>query len=99
MSTSRNTFQYKESISINRLNFLNMVVRNNDLNKKELRVCLHLLTHLDSVSYKEVSKKQIAYDLNISKSDVSKSIETLIEYEIIQEGSSASVDRGLKLLF
>jgi len=99
MATSRNTFQYKESISVNRFNFLERVVRNNDLSKKDLRVCLHLLTHLDSVSYKEVSKKQIAFDLNLSKSDVTKSIKNLIDFEVIDEGSSASVDGGYKLLF
>lgn len=100
MSTSKSTFQYKESISINRQNFLDMVVRNNDLKKKELRVCLHLLTHLDSVHYKEVSKKQIAYDLRISKSDVSDAINTLVDMGIITVGASASVgEKGLKLLF
>lgn len=99
MSTSKNTFQYKESISLNRHNFLERVVRNYDLGKKDLRVCLHLLTHLDSVSYKEVSKKQIAFDLSMSKSDVSKAIDNLIDYEVIEEGSSASVNGGYRLLF
>ncbi len=99
MSSSKNTFQYKESMSINRHGFLNKVVRNNDLNKKELRVCNHLLTHLDGVNFKEISKKQIAYDLNISKSDVTDAIYTLIDHEIIEEGSSASVKHGLRFLF
>lgn len=99
MSTSKNTFQYKHTISINRSNFLELVVRNNDLSKKELRVCLHLLTHLDGVTFKTVSKKQIAYDLKISKSDVSDAIDTLTRYEIIETGDSGSVDSGLRLLF
>lgn len=99
MATSKSTYQYKHSISINRQNFLDMVVRNDELTKKDLRVCLHLMTHLDSESYKEITKKQIAYDLEISKADVTKAIDNLIEYGIIRKGSSASVDGGLKLLF
>ena len=99
MSTSKSTYQYKYSISVNRQNFLNMVVRNYDLSKKDLRVCLHLMNHLDSASYKEISKKQIAYDLEISKADVTKAIDNLIEHEIIEKGSSASVSGGFKLLF
>ena len=97
--SSRKTFQYKESISVNRDRFLEKVVRNRDLNKKDLRVCLHLLTHLDSVNYKEISKKQLAYDLDMTKSEVGKAINNLIEYDVIDIGSSASVDKGLKLLF
>ena len=97
--SSRNTFQYKESISVNRDRFLERVVRNNELSKKDLRVCLHLLTHLDSVNYKEISKKQLAYDLDLTKSEVGKAINNLIENGVIELGSSASVDKGLKLLF
>ena len=99
MATSKSTYQYKHSISINRANFLDMVVRNYDLKKNDLRVCLHLMTHLDSESYKEISKKQIAFDLNTDKADVTKAINNLIKYEIIAKGSSASVNGGLKLLF
>ena len=99
MSTRRYTFQYKEIISINRDSFLNTVVRNDNLSKKDLRVLAHLMTHLDGMNFKAMSKKTIAQDLNISKSDVDKSIENLIDNEILQVGSSASVEKGYRLLF
>lgn len=95
----RNTFQYTETISVNREKFLDIVVRNEELNKKDLRVCLHLLTHLDSMIYKDISKKQIAEDLNLSKKDVSSAIENLIIEGVIENGSSATVSNGYKLLF
>ena len=93
----RNTFQYTETTSVNREKFLDVVVRNENLSKKDLRVCLHLLTHLDSMVFKEISKKQIADDLNISKKDISSSIENLILNGIIESGSSATVSKGYKL--
>jgi len=99
MSTRRHTFQYKETISINRDLFLNVVVRNDNLNKKALRVLLHLLTYLDATTYKEVSKKQLALDLDLNKSDVSDAIETLMYEGIICEGSSPHISKGYKLLF
>lgn len=95
----KNTFQYKVTISVNREQFLNTVVRNSNLSKKELRVLIHLMTHLDSINYKEISKKNIAADLGLTKNDVSDAIKEL-EYEnIIISGSSQSVSKGYKLLF
>lgn len=95
----KNTFQYTETISVHREKFLDFVVRNEELSKKDLRVCLHLLTHLDAMVFKDVSKKQIAEDLNMSKKDVSSSIENLLIEGIIEIGSSATVSNGYRLLF
>lgn len=97
--SKRNTFQYKHTVSLNRDAFLDVVVRNEQLSKKDLRVCMHLMTHLDSMNFKEISKKQIADDLNLSKSDVSKAIDNLIDESVITIGSSSSVKQGYKLLF
>lgn len=99
MASSASTFQYKTNISVPREDLLRRVVRCEDLNKKDLRVFLHLLTHLDAKTFKDISKKQIADDLNISKSSVSTAIENLIDYEIIEAGSSTSVNKGYRLLF
>lgn len=99
MATSKNTFQYKQTISINRDNFMNKIVLNDQLSKKDLRVILHLLTHLDSINPKEISKKQIADDLNIGKKDVNNAIETLMAHEIIDTSSSGSVRNGYLILF
>ena len=97
--SKRNTFQYKHTVSLNRDAFLEVVVRNGELSKKDLRVCMHLMTHLDSMNFKEISKKQIADDLNLAKSDVSKAINNLIDEGVIVMGSSQSVKQGYKLLF
>ena len=95
----RTTFQYKETMSINRENYLSVLVRNNNLSKKELRVALHLMAFLDSSTFKEISKKRIAEDLNISKGDVSEAIQTLIYEGVIEEGSNQHTSNGLRLMF
>ena len=80
---AKNTFQYKTTISVNRENFMEKVVRQSELKKNDIRVCMHLLTHLDSITFKDVSKKNIAYDLEMSKKEVDKSIDRLDMYGII----------------
>lgn len=95
----QSTFQYTKTMTINRDGFLRTVVRNSLLNKKDLRVICHLMTHLDSINFKEISKKQIADDLDMTKSDVSKSINNLIDFEVIEVGSTQSVKNGYRLLF
>lgn len=96
---AKNTFQYKTTISVNRENFIDKVVRQSELKKNDLRVCMHLLTHLDSITFKDVSKKNIAYDLEMTKKEVDKSIDKLVMFGIIERGSSGSVDNGYRLLF
>ena len=96
---AKNTFQYKTTISVNRERFIDVVVRNNELKKKDYRVLLHLMTHLDSMTYKEISKKNIADVLEMSKSDVNEALENLMVQGIIERGSSASVNGGYCLLF
>ena len=99
MAASSSTFQYKTNISVPREELLRRVVRCDSLSKKDLRVFLHLLTHLDAKTFRDISKKQIADDLGISKSSVSTAIENLLDYEIIESGSSTSVNKGYRLLF
>lgn len=96
---AKNTFQYKTTISINRENFISVVVDNPNLKRKDYRVLLQLLTHLDSMTYKEISKKNISDVLIMSKADVTDSINNLIEEGIIKRGSSDSVKGGYKLCF
>lgn len=93
------TFQYTDTISTNRKDLLNKVVRNSDLKKNDLRVFLHLFTHLDARTYREINKKNIAQDLGLNKSDVTEAIENLIDYDIIVEGSSQSVKDGYMFTF
>lgn len=99
MSASKSTFQYKQSISVKRDTFMDKVVLNNELSKKDLRVVLHLLTHLDSITPKEISKKHISDELGMSKKDFSTSLENLEMYGVIDCRSTGSVKNGYILLF
>ena len=93
------SFQYKQNMSINRDGFMQKVVLEENLKKKELRVLLHLLTHLDAKNPKKISKSSIAEDLNISKSDVTNAINTLLDLDIIEWDSSGSIRGGYLLTF
>ena len=99
MAGSKTTYQYKESVSVPREELMTRVVLNEDMNKKDLRVFLHLLTHLDSKVPKAITKKHIAEDLNMSKKDVSEAIENLEIFGIIECRSSGSVRNGYVFLF
>ena len=99
MATSSNTKQYKNNISLARQAFMSRVVLCEDLTKKDLRVLLHLMTHLDAVTPKEISKKNISIDLNMSKNDVCESMDRLEMFEIIDRYSTGSVKNGYILLF
>lgn len=98
-SKSNKTFQYKSTMSINRERFINVVVTNTNLTKKDLRVVMHLMTHLDSLSFRDISKKHIAETLEMSKSDVTESINNLLMQCVIERGSSDTVKNGYMLLF
>ena len=93
------TFQYKHTISINRDNFMRNIVLNELLSKKDLRVFLHLLTHLDFKNPKEISVKRISEDLNIPKKIVKECINNLFNYELITTSSEGSVDNGYLITF
>lgn len=99
MGSRQSTLQYKHVISFNRESFMEYVVQEDRLNKKELRVFLHLLTVLDSKFYKAINKKSIAKNLKIKKEDVEIALSVLMDYGIIEKGNEISVKNGYKLLF
>lgn len=99
VESSKKTHQNISTVAINRQSFLDLVVKNDNLTKKDIRVFMHLLTHLDAIKYKEVSCKNIAKDLGYDKSDVKESINNLYTEGIIDIGDSGSVERGLKFTF
>ena len=99
MANNRCTYQQVRNVSIPKKDLLELIVYNESLSKKDLRVCLHLLTALNSSTYTAVSTKSIANTLNYKKSQVEECINNLIEYNIIEMGSSDSVEDGYRLLF
>lgn len=96
---AKNTLQYKTVVSIHKDSFIKVVVDNPNLRRKDYRVLLQLMTHLDSVTYKKISKKNIADVLNMSKADVNAAIENLEFEEVIKRGDSDSVSGGYVLCF
>ena len=99
MAQSSKTFQYQATMSINREKFIDKVVTNESLTKKDLRVLMYLMTHIDAKVYKSVSKKSIAETLNMSKKDVATSLDNLCYECIISRGDSETVRGGYKSLF
>lgn len=54
------------------------------LKTKDFRVLLYLMPDLKNGEYVKINPSKIAEDLNIARSDVSKSVRRLIEKQIIQ---------------
>jgi len=98
-TSSKKTRQNVNTFSVNRKNFMDIVVKNENLSKKDLRVFIHLMTHLDGNEYRKVSYKNIALDLGYDKSDVKESINNLYTEGIVDIGDSGSVEKGLIITF
>ena len=107
----RNVHQQKTVISIPREEFLENIVLNKNLNKKDLRVALFLLTELDGYTepcsgsssdpknFKTVKAKKIAQILDISSMEVRESLKKLTNDMIIEKGNSNSSDGGYRFRF
>lgn len=104
-------YQGKVSFSVPREPFRNLIILNDSLSKKDLKVALLLLTELtgfnpgatarreDPGVYKKVSPKAIAKELDISKEDVKRSLDVLLKQGIIEEGSTPAVEKGYRFTF
>lgn len=93
------TFQNKHTITLARKGFMDEIVLNDTLSKTELRVYLHLLTHLDADDYRAIHKKAIARDLGLTKNEVENAIFTLEDQGIIDFGANGTVKKGYKFTF
>ena len=103
-------YQQLTCFTVPRENFLNMVVYNENLSKKDLRVLMLLLTKLEGINpnqetykdrdnYIKISPGNIAKDLGLSKREVLNAIDNLLDEDIIQEGSSKTVKCGYRFTF
>ena len=109
MANSLDTLQQKTSFSVNRDSFLDRVVKNEDLSKKDIRVLLLLLTSLpgycdrptrdDPKKFEAVHPKAIAKTLKMKKKDVEDCLEHLCELCIIEIGNSETIKNGYRLTF
>lgn len=104
-------YQQKLTISIPREGFLNMIIYNEELSKKDLRVALFLITELDGcrekirrtlddpLNFKRVDPSRISVQLQMKKSDVKASLEHLVEEGILERGNSHTVENGYRFTF
>ncbi len=111
MAANRCTYQQTYTVSIPKRELMNYIVLNDELNKKELRVCLYLFTVLDGwqnsssgrskdpENFKKIQASNIAKDLGYNKKDVKKVLDTLIDYGILEEGDSNGTNNGLRFCF
>lgn len=110
MANNRYTYQQTYNVSIPKKPLMRKVITNDDLSKKDLRVCLFLFTVLDGwaetlrkkedpENFKVVYPDVIAAQLDMSVKDVNKSLRTLIREKIIEEGDANGMEDGLRFRF
>ena len=110
MANNRNTYQQVRNVSINREKLLEISM-NKGLSKKDLRVFLMLLTELngwsrpksrdqeDPQNFKLIDIKTISKILDMDKKDVKKSIQNLMDADIVEPGDSDTVKNGYRFQF
>lgn len=111
MANNRCTYQQKDTVSIPKAELLDWVVMNDKLSKKDLRVCMFLLTELDGwkeplkgqytdpKNYRMINKGQIADILEMESKEVKKSIKNLVSNGILEKGDSNSGIDGYRFTF
>lgn len=113
MSNHRNTYQQIYNVSIPKKELLEYVVYNQELNKKDYKVFLMLLTELNGYSnpknksfddrdpqiFTKVDSEQIAEQLDMDESDVKKSIKKLLNEGIIEKGDTKNMKNGYRFTF
>lgn len=111
MANNRCIYQQENNVSVPKNGLLEWVVYNEQLKKKDLRIFLFLLTVLDGWqipkkgqytdprNFKIIEEDQIADVLDMKIKDVEKSIKTLLDYGIIEQGDSNSGTNGYRFTF
>lgn len=69
----------------------------NELNHEQMRVLMALLAELDYENYIQVAQMDIAETLNMQKTNVSRAIKNLLEFEIILEGPKIGRSKTYRL--
>ena len=107
--------QNKFTVNIPKEGLMNKVVINQFLGKKELRVCMYLMTILsgwsdnrrnsvyakadDPKNYTSISISKISEILHLDKDDVEKSIKKLVKEGILEKGEGKSTKKGYRFTF
>lgn len=111
MANNRNVYQQLYTVSVPKNELLDYIVYNQELNKKDYKIILMLLTELNGYSVSSNSKsddpknftkidtEQISSKLCIKESIVKKSIKKLIKEGIIEKGSTTNMKNGYRFTF
>lgn len=113
MANNRNTYQQVNNVSVPKNELREYVAYNEELNKKDYKVFIMLLTELDGYSppknrsfndsdplnFTKVDSEQIAKRLNMDESDVKKSIKKLVKEGIIEKGNTHNMKNGYRFTF
>ena len=114
MANNRNVYQQTYTVSVPKKDLLEFVVYNKELNKKDYKVFLMLLTELDGYTppfrsrnfddkdpenFTKVDSEQIAEQLDMDESDVKKSIKKLLNEGIIEKGNTKNMKNGYRFRF
>lgn len=99
MAKTGGSFQYKNTISLNREGFTSMVVKNSMLSKSELRVLLCLLTYIDSKIAKAIDINAMSDTLDMKKKKIVESLEILVDEGIIEMYDDNVAGKSYKLSF
>lgn len=112
--TTRTFFQNKFVFSVPRKYFLEEIVENDNLSKKEIRVFMLLMCYLngyrppktkmrldeyDPLNFTEINKAEMARTLRISKKDVSDAINFFVDINILEKGKNKSNRKGYRFTF
>lgn len=113
MANNRSTYQQQTNVSINK-DMLRVIGANDNLSELDLRVLFMLFSELngykrpnntsgkqekDPLNYKKLDIEAIAMALDVKKKKVKKSIESLIDEDLVEIGSSDTVTNGYRFTF
>ena len=112
MSSIRSVYQQQYTVSVPKKELLEYVAYNIELNKKDYKVFLTLLTELNGYSsrqkrssnddpmlFTKIDSEQIAEMLDMDESDVKKSIKKLVSEGIIEKGNTNNMKNGYRFTF
>lgn len=114
MANNKNTYQQKHTVSVPRKELREYVAYNPELNKKDYKVFLMLLTELDGYSnpknritfedpdpknFKKIDSEQMAEQLKLDESDIKKSLKKLLNEGIIEKGNNVNIKNGYRFTF
>ena len=92
MANNRNTYQQIYNVSVPKAELLDFVVYNQELNKKDYKIFLMLLTELNGYSKSSNSKED-------PKNFTKKSIKKLVREGIIEKGNTTNMKNGYRFTF